>query len=531
MVFLETQKNRLRDNLQGEGLLNTPRSIGPDPIPLSSPASAIPSTTTPADAAPVPSTPGGNIGGFTGISNYLRLNRPGVKRIAGQIGQSIRGLGESAQSAITAAGEQFGSAVGEGEITSDPNLLNLLGASPQDITGSPDLSEQFQQQLGASYTGPGQIEETEFYTPALSAVREAQEGGELSQTPAGIGQLLASTSTPGARPRSSGANLLDQALLRVSPSARATLGSARESLASLDTGLTSLSEASIARALLGQETSEATSEATRQALTGAQSDFETELAELVAAAIAAATQRNLETSSLGELEYSNRPEVMEAFGLTGPATLMGPELEDLNAFLLGPSSRTEFGAYYPQFTEGLPEQVISDLGLTNEQWTDLISRIGSLETMGVISPTGFSQDVTENFGVPSADDLAAWLSREAQFDPEMFNQFVSFTEPEAQIYRENVATPEQYAQYAALQELAGLQGTFLDPTQIGLAGTAPEETADFNLNDFLTYLTGLENAATETPGTWDENVFDWLYDAPSYDIPSRYDLPVVSKFV
>ena len=425
----------------------------PGPLSAASPATPVGESS--------PSGPSRTTGGFAGITQYLAKNAPATQRLGEQAAGSIQQKGEAARQAVSQAGQQFESAVAPQQVNQNQQIQDALRNDPASLTSSPEQAAAFQQQFGANYTGPSTLEETEYYAPAQSAVKGAQESAKLSETEGGRTQLLSQLTSGGDRRRTRGSLLLDSALLQASPTARTALERARGSQSDLDSRLQGASEAARARASSIQGTNAATQAAARAALGEARGTLETDLDTRVSAARNAALARNAAAKS-SLLGVSQVPFPTER----GERKILGP---------------------VGGLTDAPTAQALADLGLTPEDWEKINAGVTKYEQAN-LKPKDYGFRIGKKFHSP------------ASFDTETLGDFVNELSPEAGITRSNVASPQDFARYAALNELAGEAGTFLDPSQQALAGTAPQELTDLDLEALLTALEGLSQGAQITPG-------------------------------
>lgn len=117
----------------------------------------------------------------------------------------------------------------------------------------------------------------------------------------------------------------------------------------------------------------------------------------------------------------------------------------------------------------------ASLGLSQDQWNQLQAANQRANTMQYM--TGHNFGAASQTYDPTAD-MASFLTQQ---DP-------------ANINAQTVATPEQYAQMAAIQQLLGGKnptGNTINPALASLAGTAPQNINNFDYADALKYSTGI----------------------------------------
>lgn len=439
MAYLQTPEDEQKDKPVDPNLV-----AGGGGAPL---APGAPTGGTPAVAGTSPET-GGAKPQFAELETYLNQNRPAAQQLGSRVAGEITKRGEGARSAITSGAQQFAQDVGKREVQQDVGLLNMLSSDPIGLAKDPDRKADFERQRNASFSGPSTLEDSDFYSPISSAVGEAKRYGSLSETGGGIAEILGGAQQD--RPYSQGAREFDASLALGDEGARSQIGQARSSLSDIDARLGEASAAARARAQQGAATTSATQQAAQGALKGAVGSSNADLdARLEAARNAAAGRAQAARSSFASI---------------------APQLPEGKA---GKQAIRDAGKTIRGGLPGLDAQALADLGITAEQYQDLVGG-GSTgaelakQRKGLNDKSASSQ-VDRLYGQygQSLGDLGRFLTERS---------------PDS-ISRESFASPDDYARAAALADLGG--DPYLDQALASQAGTANLDLIDFDLPSAL----------------------------------------------
>lgn len=426
-------------------------------VQTSAPTGTLDPTVSP--AAGGPAAGGGDSGGgaFSNITSYIAKNRPASQRLADQVGTYVQGKGQAARDTLGQQTGMFNNAVASKETQNDAGLQNQILTNPTGL--SADQNAKVKSMRDASYTGPKSLEETDFYQPVSQAFGAANTARTQLGSTGGRQELLASVSDPTKR-LSKGRLTLDEALLSADPNARGTLGTAKNSLSDLDKRLSDASAAAQARAKQAADTTAATQAATRSTLGTARTNFEGDLNGRLSAAQAEALKRqNAAAASLEAL----RARTFNAKDNPLPDALQS------RAELYNPHDQK----YLVRGQDTFDDQQLADLGLSRQQIDEIMAANGT-KTAGYLSdmshgtPDNQVRSVFGRYG-DTLGDLTRFLTKQS---------------PEAQITRGNLASKEDYARLAALNDLSGEQNLYLNPNDVGQAGTANLDTSDFDRAGF-----------------------------------------------
>lgn len=143
------------------------------------------------------------------------------------------------------------------------------------------------------------------------------------------------------------------------------------------------------------------------------------------------------------------------------------------------SKFTGEGGAIPTFEKGLTERLSGRQAEEAAQIARIRRNLGGGQV--------WEQDVPDA-GIDSAamQKIMAYsnaLQNQYQVDPDL-QSYIQSRSPEAEITRGKFASPEDYANYSALTQLAGIDPTFLNPNEANMAGTAPWDLTDFDSSGF-----------------------------------------------
>lgn len=123
--------------------------------------------------------------------------------------------------------------------------------------------------------------------------------------------------------------------------------------------------------------------------------------------------------------------------------------------------------------KNLSPEDLAQLGITQEQWSTLGNELQTAANPQYVGNHNYGAATpTQNI------DISQWLTQQ---------------DPSQAITAGTTATPEQYQQMAAIQQLLGgktPQGSAINPALASLAGTAPMNLNQFNYQDLLQQLQG-----------------------------------------
>ncbi len=168
-------------------------------------------------ASPAPGTGQGT--GFVDLRRYLEANAPKTGALADKVGGGIEEKAGETESAINTGVGEFKSAATE-QNKMDPDWVSQSLMNPQETVGSPEDFERFTALREGTFRGDTAMDPSKF----VGNVQEAEDYGNLTQTPGGMEELMAGFSADPTK----GKSALNTALLQQSDPAQARLAQARE---------------------------------------------------------------------------------------------------------------------------------------------------------------------------------------------------------------------------------------------------------------------------------------------------------------
>jgi hypothetical protein len=340
-----------------------------------------------------------------------------------------------------------------GYTPANDELISQVAANPTGATA--DQISGFQGQLNNTYSGPTNWADM---GTQQGKVNEAQQYGSLASTPGGLNVLTQEFEGPQA---SQGVNQLDTLLLGGSPEAMGQVKAAADPFSTLTDYLNSQNTNVQGAITGGQNAANTISQNALNAFTGANgtlTNLNNTVNQTAADRLAAAQAQQAQlTKDIGGLY--NRPVDTSDSG---------------NIALYGGKSMPWYNT--TNYNVGdLAPQDLAAMGLSQDQWNSL---------KGAMTDLGTTQGYTTGgqYGVqsPTAQaDLSTWLN---------------FQDPTQSIAPGTVATPEQYAQMSAIQNLLGSkmpQEMAINPLNASQAGTAPQNAQTF---DYATALQQIQQA-------------------------------------
>lgn len=160
-----------------------------------------------------------NPGNFVGIKQYLDANKTQASKLGDQVSGQIAGSIQGASDEIGGIRDKFNQVADSGTIknlnTAADDAKGIVGQAATGAFGkgpTQDQQNRFKEVSTAQYKGPKALNETDFYQPAYSKVKEAQNYANLSKNESGNQQLLRDMYQDPSY--SSGANRFDAYLLK-----------------------------------------------------------------------------------------------------------------------------------------------------------------------------------------------------------------------------------------------------------------------------------------------------------------------------
>jgi hypothetical protein len=401
--------------------------------------------------------------GFTNLNRYLEQNQPQAQQMASNVASTVSQSGEQARQGVEQAQNQFNQFADQSTVNFDQDLFNRINEDAVGVAQDTDLFNQVAQQRQAQYTGPQDLQQSEFYQPARQQVQQAQQTAQKTTTDAGRKELTSQFNTG---QTTAGMSSIDNLLLG-GQQQRQILGEAREGLSDLDTRLMSANELAQQRAQEVAQTNQATREQAQNALQGSLQGFREDVDSRTAQTIEDA--RNAYGQMMATLQSGGQltEEQIQMAGMT-PEQYIEFEKQRQQFYNLGNTINPGSSLYVP---------VLKDYHKTGHS------------TIGVDQAAAAAKEANRQRA-----ELQKMLNLYNN-NPINYESYLSMSDPELSINRSNVATAEDYARQEALMQLMygdpnsdlmafGAEDLYL--TNPELAGTANINTMNMDFGNLGT---------------------------------------------
>jgi hypothetical protein len=481
MVYIPMTDEELLQQQEQQNMVNQPG----EPIVAPSGSDVLSSSAAGTPSQPAPQGTSGGGTGFTNVRQYLEQNKPQGTKLAGQVGNYILGQGDVAKAGIESGQEQFNTQVRQNEINLNQDLYNELMKNPTKLIQDQAKLDEFNREKNASYAGPSSLESTDIYNPLVEANQKALATVKGAGTEEGQQTILNDMLTNKAH-FTPGVTNLNQLLLQ-NPEARDVIGQSVGNVTdwNLDQRLADAAAAAQKRAAEAKTNTETTKQKIGEGLETLYSNLQSG----VSAKEAAAKQKALDSINLYKTKFFTPS---AAYNPAIPVQDIGSQGRRAPSY--DPNIVVQRGSSLPpgmMIKPGMPSS--NYLGITNEQLQDLQNRNDFLNqyasrwlpqnpAQGLISGTVNPMYPQWPVGTFGGIDLS---------------QYLSFLNPDVEITKANAASPEDYAKYAALNQLAG------DPNQYGrtsnflpssYAGAYNPDMVNFDYNSALGQVNSIIDA-------------------------------------
>jgi hypothetical protein len=383
-----------------------------------------------------------NGSGYTDVSTYLNANQQGGAQLGNQVAQNLNTGYNQVQSDIGNSVNTAQSAINSGYTPENTQLIQQVASNPTGAVNDPNQLSGFTGQLNDQYTGP-----TSWADQGTLAgeVQTAQQNANISNpgTANVLTQQVEQQLNPGQT--SQGINSLDTLLLTGNPNAVNTVQQAAAPYAGL-TDYLNQQGTNVGNAITGAQSNAA--QASQDALNAFTGNNGT-LTNL---------NNTINTTTQNQLTTDQQQQQQLATDLTN--------LEQQNGSIYDASQGLK------NYTVGsLSPQDIATLGITQDQASQL---------QAALQQAGTSQYETgHNFGASSA------------VAPIDLTQYLQQNNPNTVVNAGSVATPQQYQEMAAINQLLGskapTQGEAINPLNAASAGiVTPSSLNNFNYQGALT---------------------------------------------
>lgn len=409
--------------------------------------------------------------GYTDVASYLNANQGGGSQLGNQVASNLTNQYNATKQGIDTSAANTNQQVNQGYIPENTQLIQQVAANPTAAASDQGQLSQFQGQLNDTYGGPSNW--ADFGTQQGN-VNQAVQNANLVNTPGGNNALIQQVenqSEPGHT--SQGINQLDTLLYQGNPNAVASAQAAAKPYDTLNDYINSQNTAIGSNITNAQNTAAQTSQDALNAFTGQNGTLtnlnntinNTTAADLSQAQGQQAAVKTALANLYGGVAQNNTPSSLAGYG--GSQT---PWYNTQN-YTVGNISGPELSA----------------LGMSQDQWKDLWS---SLQNAGTTTNVSSNIAGPHNFGA---------LKPTSELD---LSQFLNQQDPTQSITNSTTATPEQYQQMAAIQQLLGSktpQGTAINPLNAAQAGTYnPANNNSFNYQNALNAAQQLGTQEQET---------------------------------
>lgn len=438
MAYLDSDKDKDKDLEEGQP--STGGASGPATLDGggATPGSAGGSSSAPAE----PSAPGGSAGtgNFVGLKQYLDANKTQSQDLANNLGGYVQGATTRAQDTLNNQTGLYNQDVDKNTVGLDKGVFDQAKSNAASVASDQDKKASFIKMKDANYAGPQSLETSSYFNPITEALDKAASVAGNTKTEGGqktlINQYQQDTS---GKQGSVGATNFDQLLLQ-SGGGKDTLAKA----AAGQQGLAGALDQAKAGALQKAQQAAATTAATKAAIMG---EF---------GGAGASSQQTLEN----QLKAKANQQIV--------------------------ASKGDQDAVKNQLLSGAPlsDQTLQQLGMTQDQYKYLQ---GLELKSALLDWDGSNSNHTANY----SPDFTNALQRasDAYYSKNLLANQLMAVNPETRINAQNVASADDYARYAALNDLMGTQNSFLsDPSQ---AGKAVTDNVDLNYQGAKSFLESL----------------------------------------
>lgn len=394
-----------------------------------------------------------NNNGYTDVASYLNANQGGGSQLGSQVASNLNNTYNTTKSGIDTSAQSANQAINAGYTPENMQLIQQVASNPTSSAANADTLGQFQGQLNDTYGGPTSWDD---FGTQQGKVAQAQQEAGLVNTPGGnnvLIQQVENQTNPGQN--SQGINQLDTLLYQGNPNAVQQAQTAAQPFSSLNDYINSQNTA-IGNNITGAtNAANQTSQDALNAFTGSNSTL-TNL------------NNNINSTTAQDLSQAQAQQAQIKNDLSNLYS---------NGDMYAGQQNYKVGQLSPQD--------LSALGMTQDQANQFYSALQN---------AGTSQyEVGHNFGAASQtakSDLGSYLQQQ---------------DPTKAITNATTATPEQYAQMAAIQQLLGAktpQGAAISPLNTSQAGTYnPTQLNQFNYgaatSDANTYAQAQQKAAQD----------------------------------
>lgn len=397
---------------------------------------------------------------FVGIKQYIDANKSQSAKLATDTAGLVNTAAQQARDTVPQQTELYNQAVDQNTIRIDQPVFDEAKSSAEKVAADEAKKQTFVKMRDAAYAGPQSFQGSEFYQPVQQAFDNATTKAQNTKTEAGQGQLLTDLQQQTRGKVNQSAVNLDRILLR-GDEARGILDQSVKSQEDLPVILREAEAQSAAKASEAKDITDATRNAVRAAFTGDQG-----------------VQANLEkelTARIAPLEAQGKKEAATLKSLL--KTDKAPTADQLKVLGISKKQYNELRGIIKEY-EKVREIGQDEYRRINDPYAK--RDINSLE----IEHKPNENELSDLRKIKNLDDLSGFT-----------------TKANPGITAQQVATPEEYARYAALNSLMNTGNGFLnDPSK---AGTASTDRIDFQYDKAKESLTqSLNTAKNSLKAAW-----------------------------
>lgn len=343
-------------------------------------------------------------GSWTNLQSYLDANAGQGDQVGSQIAGSVNQQGQTAQNDINNASSDFTNNVNANTVQQDStgvakDISDATGAKAGSTQDPNDVSN-FQSQANASYGGPTDFTQDQYYGQAQQDANTATQAADETGSEAGREVLLGDQyNNASQNGYNQGEQNLDQMLLENSSGAQAALSPLASQWGGLNTALGTAATSGDAAAAAGVTTDQATAAAANQALQAGIATGTTNINSELTAGQAAqdanyqAIEQGLENGNLSaaQLQALGLTPGQQDYGVTNTqiASFLNPEGAPLNVNQTATTDNYAEAAALAALASGQSYASTANLGLT-----------GTAPASAAPGPTynvgGFNADVSVN---------------------------------------------------------------------------------------------------------------------------------------
>lgn len=401
-----------------------------------------------------------NQSGYTDVASYLNANQGGSQKLGEQVASNLGNKYNTTKQGVTDSADKFNSAVDQGYVKQNSDLINEVASNPLAAVSDPSKVSAYQAQLNNTYKGPTSWDDL---GTQRGKVNEANQYASLADTPGGLNIYTQEAEAQTGGPMSQGINQLDTLLLGGTPGAIGQVKTEASKYKDLNDYINQMNTAGMGNVANAQNAAKTGSQAALDAFTGANGTLTNLNNTVTNNASTALQQAQAKQEALKQALGGIYNQPVDS----STATLAG----------YGGSSSPWYNSTNYNVNDTMNPDTLAELGISQDQWNALRT---------AMQQAGTSEYKTgHNFGAASPT---------AQID---LNEFLASQDPTQAITASTVATPEQYQQMAAIQQLLGgktPQNLALNPLNASVAGTAPKSSTQFDYQGALDYANQVAKA-------------------------------------